>query len=96
MVLTATVSHDVPPLPAGLRSSRRRRVANELNTTAIHALRVARTTDAESGLSPERLSLLSVLVYAGPRTIRIRAAPTGRLPGSAWLAPRSSCAVSCP
>jgi DNA-binding MarR family transcriptional regulator len=69
MVLTATMSHDVPPLPAGLRSSRRRRVANELNTTAIHALRVARTTDTESGLSPERLSLLSVLVYAGPRTM---------------------------
>ena len=69
MVLTATVSPDVPPLPAGLRSSRRRRVANELNTTAIHALRVARSTDAESGLSPERLSLLSVLVYAGPRTM---------------------------
>jgi DNA-binding MarR family transcriptional regulator len=68
-VLTATVNHDVPPLPTGLRSSRRRRVANELNTTAIHALRVARTTDAETGLSPERLSLLSVLVYAGPRTM---------------------------
>jgi DNA-binding MarR family transcriptional regulator len=69
MVLTACVSHEVPPLPAGLRSSRRRRVANELNTTAIHALRVARATDADSGLSPERLSLLSVLVYAGPRTM---------------------------
>lgn len=69
MVLTATVNHEVPPLPAGLRSTRRRRVANELNTTAIHTLRVARTTDAESGLSPERLSLLSVVVYAGPRTM---------------------------
>ncbi len=69
MVLTATVSHDVPPLPGGLRSSRRRRVANELNTTAIHALRVARRTDTQSGLSPERLSLLSVLVYAGPLTM---------------------------
>jgi DNA-binding MarR family transcriptional regulator len=44
-------------------------VANELNTTAIHTLRLARLTDAESGLSPERLSLLSVLVYAGPRTM---------------------------
>jgi DNA-binding MarR family transcriptional regulator len=44
-------------------------VANELNTTAIHTLRRARLTDAESGLSPERLSLLSVLVYAGPRTM---------------------------
>jgi DNA-binding MarR family transcriptional regulator len=46
--------------------SRRHRVANELNTTAIHALRRARVADAESGLTPERLSLLSVLVFAGP------------------------------
>ena len=70
MGLTVTVPvHDVPPLPPGLRSTPRRRVANELNTTAIHALRVARRTDADSGLSPERLSLLSVLVHAGPRTM---------------------------
>jgi DNA-binding MarR family transcriptional regulator len=47
-------------------SRRRHRVANELNTTAIHALRRARVADAESGLTPERLSLLSVLVFAGP------------------------------
>lgn len=60
---------DVPPLPAGLRSTRTRRVANELNSTAIHALRVARLTDAETGLSPERLSVLSVLVYGGARTM---------------------------
>jgi DNA-binding MarR family transcriptional regulator len=63
------MSHDVPPLPAGLRSTARRRVANELNTTAIHALRAARTADVESGLSPERLSLLSALVYGGPSTM---------------------------
>jgi DNA-binding MarR family transcriptional regulator len=69
MVFTARVSDDVPPLPSGLRTTPRRRVANELNTTAIHTLRVARLTDALSGLSPERLSLLSVLVYAGPRTM---------------------------
>jgi len=60
---------EVPPLPPGLRSTARRRVANELNTTAVHALRAARAADSESGLSPERLSLLSVLVYAGPRTM---------------------------
>ena len=60
---------DVPPLPPGLRATPRRRVANELNTTVIHTLRRARVSDVESGLSPERLSLLSVLVYAGPRTM---------------------------
>ena len=70
MGLTVTVpDHDVPPLPPGLRPTPRRRVANELNTTAIHTLRHARVADTASGLSPERLSLLSVLVYAGPRTM---------------------------
>jgi DNA-binding MarR family transcriptional regulator len=65
-----------PPLPTGLRS-RRHRVANELNTTAIHALRLARTVDAETGLSPERLSLLSVLVFGGPATMSQLAAVEG-------------------
>ena len=52
-------------------------MANELNTTAIHALRRARTVDAETGLSPERLSLLSVLVFAGPATMSALAAAEG-------------------
>jgi DNA-binding MarR family transcriptional regulator len=65
-----------PPLPAGL-SSRRHRAANELNSTAIHALRLARAVDAETGLSPERLSLLSVLVFGGPATMSQLAAAEG-------------------
>jgi DNA-binding MarR family transcriptional regulator len=56
---------------------RRHRVANELNTTAIHALRRARVADAESGLTPERLSLLSVLVFAGPMPMSRLAALEG-------------------
>ena len=67
---------DPPPLPAGLRG-RRHRVANELNTTAIHALRRARVADAASGLTPERLSLLSVLVFAGPMPMSRLAAIEG-------------------
>jgi DNA-binding MarR family transcriptional regulator len=67
---------DPPPLPAGMRG-RRHRVANELNTTAIHALRRARVADAESGLTPERLSLLSVLVFAGPMPMSRLAALEG-------------------
>jgi DNA-binding MarR family transcriptional regulator len=67
---------DPPPLPAGLRG-RRHRVANELNTTAIHALRRARVADAASGLTPERLSLLSVLVFAGPMPMSRLAALEG-------------------
>jgi DNA-binding MarR family transcriptional regulator len=58
-----------PPVPPGLRRTRRNRVANELNTTAMHAVRRARTADTDSRLSPERLSLLSVLVYDGPATM---------------------------
>jgi DNA-binding MarR family transcriptional regulator len=59
---------------------RRHRVANELNTTAIHALRRARVADAESGLTPERLSLLSVLVFAGPMAMSRLAAVEGVSP----------------
>ncbi len=44
-------------------------LADRLHTFAIHILRKARTADRESGLSPERLSALSVLVFAGPKTV---------------------------
>ena len=60
---------DVPPLPEQLRGTARNRVSNELNTTAIATLRRARITDGETGLTPERLSLLAVLVFAGPQTM---------------------------
>lgn len=59
----------LPPLPAGSARTRRHRVANALNTTAIRALRAARVDDRETGLTPERLSLLSVLVFGGPSTM---------------------------
>jgi DNA-binding MarR family transcriptional regulator len=72
----ARAGESPPPLPRGL-TGRRHAVANELNTTAIHALRRARTVDAETGLSPERLSLLSVLVFAGPSTMSGLAAAEG-------------------
>ena len=58
-----------PPLPSGLAPSSVLEVANRLHSAAIHLLRRARIADRDSGLSPERLSLLSVLVYAGPRTL---------------------------
>ena len=60
---------DLPPLPAGVPRNSRHRVANALNSTAIHALRAARVADAETGLTAERLSLLSVLVFGGPATM---------------------------
>jgi DNA-binding MarR family transcriptional regulator len=58
-----------PPLPNGLDDTRVARVANQLHSTAIHLLRRARVVDRKSDLSAERLSLLSVLSFAGPRTV---------------------------
>lgn len=43
--------------------------ANALHSLSIHLLRRARVADRKSGLSPERLSLLSVLAYAGPQSV---------------------------
>src|SRR5262245_42736659 len=55
----------------------RRDVAGRLHSAAIHLLRVARTVDGEAGLSPARLSALSVLVFGGPRTVGGLAAAEG-------------------
>ncbi len=44
-------------------------VADRLHSAAIHLLRRLRRTDEATGLSPARLSALSVVVYAGPRTL---------------------------
>jgi DNA-binding MarR family transcriptional regulator len=43
--------------------------ADRFHSAAIHALRYARREDAKSGLSAARLSALSVLVFAGPKTL---------------------------
>jgi DNA-binding MarR family transcriptional regulator len=43
--------------------------ANALNSGAIHLLRQLRAVDRRSGLTPARLSALSVLVFAGPHTL---------------------------
>jgi DNA-binding MarR family transcriptional regulator len=44
-------------------------VADKLHSAAIHLLRLVRREDTATGLSPARLSALSVLVFAGPRTV---------------------------
>ncbi len=59
----------IPPLPEGLDNNTLMRTANALHSLSIHLLRRARQADKESGLSPERLSLLSVLTYAGPLSV---------------------------
>lgn len=53
-------------------SSRRNSVdelADALHSAAIHLLRRLRRKDPESGLSPARLSALSVLAFGGPMRI---------------------------
>lgn len=44
-------------------------VADRLHSASIHVLRLARRVDVETGLSPARLSALSVLVFGGSRTV---------------------------
>jgi DNA-binding MarR family transcriptional regulator len=43
--------------------------ADHLNSAAIHLLRGLRPVDERAGLTPARLSALSVLVYGGPQTL---------------------------
>ena len=53
----------------GYRKANLHRVADRLHSAAIHLLRTVRKVDTQSGISPARLSALSVLVFAGPRSL---------------------------
>ena len=44
-------------------------LADRLHSAAIHLLRRLRPADESSGLTPSRLSALSVIVFAGPITV---------------------------
>ncbi len=44
-------------------------LADRLHSAAIHLIRSLRHVDAASGLTSPRLSVLSVLVFGGPRTL---------------------------
>jgi DNA-binding MarR family transcriptional regulator len=58
-----------------------RRIADRLHSAAIHLLRNVRASDVETGVSPARLSVLSVLVFGGERTMtELAAAEQVRLP----------------
>jgi DNA-binding MarR family transcriptional regulator len=57
------------PLPGGVEPTRHARLANRLNSAAIHLLRRLAQTDARTGLTPARLSALSVLAYGGAQTM---------------------------
>ena len=51
------------------QASAREEVADRLHSAMIHVLRRLRQSDKETGLSPARLSVLSVLTFAGSRTL---------------------------
>ena len=44
-------------------------VADAIHSAAIRVLRMVRAADAEAGIGPAQLSALSVLVFAGPKTL---------------------------
>lgn len=46
-----------------------RELAGRLHSTSIHLLRHVRAEDRGTGLTPARLSALSVLVFGGPRSL---------------------------
>jgi DNA-binding MarR family transcriptional regulator len=52
-------------------------VASALNSGAIHLLRSLAAVDRQAGLTPSRLSALSVIVFAGPRQLGELAAAEG-------------------
>jgi DNA-binding MarR family transcriptional regulator len=59
----------------------RQDAARRIHSAALHLLRVVGTVDAESGLSPARLSVLSILVFGGRRSVgALAAAQTVRSP----------------
>lgn len=47
----------------------RQAVADALHSATVHLLRVVRSVDAQMGVSPARASVLSILVFGGPRTV---------------------------
>jgi DNA-binding MarR family transcriptional regulator len=57
-------------------------VADLLHSASIHVLRRARERDAETGLTPARLSALSVVVFAGPLTLGALAQAEGVRPAT--------------
>ncbi|MBA3331655.1 MAG: MarR family transcriptional regulator, partial [Actinobacteria bacterium] len=50
-------------------NERSKEAADRLHSASIHLLRRVRKEDESSGLTPARLSALSVVVFAGPLTL---------------------------
>ena len=71
------MSHDATPAPIDRWPPYKRRrpptpaeqAANSIHSAAIHLLRSLRRQDRRLGVGPAGLSVLSVLVFGGPRTM---------------------------
>jgi DNA-binding MarR family transcriptional regulator len=50
-------------------STRNTELADQLHSAALHLLRSLRKVDSATGITAPRLSVLSVVVFAGPRTL---------------------------
>jgi DNA-binding MarR family transcriptional regulator len=50
-------------------SRSRQEVSDRLHSASLHLIRVVRAVDADMGLSPARASVMSILVFGGPRTV---------------------------
>lgn len=59
----------IPSLPAGVPDTDLNRLANTVHSVSLRLLRRVRVVDGITGLSGPRISLLSVLVFAGPLPI---------------------------
>lgn len=59
----------IPELPEDIEHSALNDCANSLHSMCIRLLRRARESDKSSGLTPERLSILSILAFTGARTV---------------------------
>ena len=64
-------------MTAGNQDAELARAASALNSGAIHLLRGLAAVDRQAGLTPARLSALSVIVFGGPRTLGALAAAEG-------------------
>lgn len=58
-----------PPTGPTTRQTEREDIADRLHSAAIHILRRVRRLDLAMGLTPARLSVLSVLVFGGAKTL---------------------------
>ena len=59
----------MPDEESNVTEQEREYITNRLHSLAIHLLRRVRKVDPLTGLSPARLSALSVIGFGGPRTI---------------------------